>query len=84
MGKLIQGSGEEKRIIWTSAIIVGVLVLLDQITKCIIIDKFPRVGEYIVVTPFFNINHVRNFGAAWGMFSGYGYVLLAFSIIVSD
>ena len=82
MGKITPGSGEEKRIIWTSAIIVGVLVLIDQITKCIIIDKFPQIGDSIVITSFFNINHVRNLGAAWGMFSGYGYVLLSFSIIV--
>ena len=82
MGKITQGSGEEKRIIWASAIIVGVLVLIDQITKCMIIDKFPQVGDSVVITSFFNINHVRNLGAAWGMFSGYGYVLLSFSVIV--
>ena len=82
MGKIIQGSGEEKRMIWTSAIVVGVLVLIDQITKCMIIEKFPNVGDFVVITSFFNINHVRNIGAAWGMFSGYGYVLLTFSMIV--
>lgn len=42
-------------------------ILLDQVTKYIVIDRF-RLGETIsVLSGFFNLTYVRNTGAAFGL-----------------
>jgi signal peptidase II len=49
--------------------IVGIVVVLDQITKYFI-QTHVRLHDSITVVPgFFNITHVRNKGAAFGMLS---------------
>ena len=58
--------------------LTGILLILDQVTKAII-EKY--VTETIAVIPgFFNIVHVGNPGAAWGIFAGHRWPLLAISI----
>lgn len=53
---------------WVGSIISAVLVL-DQVTK-FIVEKRIRLHEIIVVLPgFFNLTHVRNRGAAFGILS---------------
>lgn len=50
--------------------IIGVVIILDQITKYMV-EKQVRLYEVIQVIPgFFNITHVRNKGAAFSLFSG--------------
>ncbi len=59
----------KKKYLWVSSII-GIILLLDQITKYII-EKNVRQYEVISVIPgFFNITHVRNKGAAFSLFAG--------------
>jgi len=49
--------------------IIGIVLLLDQITKHVI-HTHVRLNDSIVVVPgFFNITHIRNKGAAFGMLS---------------
>lgn len=49
--------------------IVGIVLVLDQITKYII-ETHVRLHDTITVIPgFFNITHVRNKGAAFGILS---------------
>ena len=65
-------------------IIGSVVFVLDQLTKFIITLKVPE-GTYhpgqgpmdpiAVISDFFYIVHILNPGAAWGMLSGYGYLL---------
>ena len=51
----------------TLGIIGIVVVVLDQVTKQYIIDQFKH-GESIgVISNFFNITYVRNYGAAFGI-----------------
>ena len=55
-----------KRKHWILAIVPTSLIVLDQWTKIIILDKF-TLGESIpVISSFFNITYVRNTGAAFG------------------
>jgi signal peptidase II len=51
----------------------SLVIILDIITKVIIVNK---VGyhEVIKVLPFINIVHIKNKGAAFGMFAGLGNV----------
>jgi signal peptidase II len=47
--------------------ISAAIVLLDQFTKAIVIERIPLYHSVPVVTGFFEINHVRNSGAAFGI-----------------
>lgn len=47
--------------------IVVLVFLFDQVTKWMIIFNL-RVGESISVLPFFEITHIKNKGAAFGVF----------------
>lgn len=46
----------------------ALVILLDQCTKWLVNDSIPF-HESITVTSFFNLVHVRNFGAAFGVFN---------------
>jgi signal peptidase II len=49
--------------LWTAAIIV----LLDQATKALVRAKLPLHDSVTVIPGFFDLTHVRNTGAAFGM-----------------
>ncbi len=58
----------KNKYLWVSSIL-GVVLVLDQITKSLI-EKHVRLNEIIPVIPgFFNITHVRNKGAAFSLFA---------------
>ncbi len=60
-------------------IIIAAAVLLDQATK-IIAASLLDVGECVVAIPYlFNFHHIKNTGAAWGMFSDNRWVFLIIS-----
>lgn len=48
------------------AIIAGLVVLLDQATKLIILETMPMHSAVAVIPGFFNIVHVQNPGGAFG------------------
>ena len=75
-------SSSERKIIVFSVIIAGLLLLLDQITKVLIVQYF-RLGEsQLVINNFFSLTYVTNKGAAWGILSGYGWLLLLIAVFV--
>ena len=56
-------------------------ILIDQLSKLIIISNF-EVGKSLSVIPsFFSITYVKNTGAAWGMFSNGTIILSLVSIV---
>ena len=57
----------EKRV----AILAAVIVLLDQLTKAIVLNSlvFGR-EERVIIDGFFKFVHWGNTGAAWSMFHG--------------
>ena len=52
------------------AVMIAVLVILDQWTKAAISSSMVLGQSFEVISGFFNITHVRNAGAAFGMGSG--------------
>ena len=59
----------KNKYLWVGSII-GVVLVLDQLTKYFIETRV-RLYEIITVIPgFFNITHVRNKGAAFSLFAG--------------
>lgn len=70
-----------------SNLLILIIVFLDQLLKFIIDKSLALHQEIIVIPGFFNINYVRNTGAAWGIFSSHTWVLgllsaLAFVLII--
>lgn len=55
---------------WVLAVIAVVLILVDQVTKAAIVDGIPYGDSIKVIDGFFNLAHVRNTGAAFGMGQG--------------
>jgi signal peptidase II len=51
------------------AVITPIVIVLDQITKYAITQKF-RLGETVpIISGFFNFTYIRNTGAAFGIFA---------------
>ena len=48
-------------------IIAVAAVLLDQLTKAVMLDLLPDLGTGITITSFFNLVHVRNSGVSFGL-----------------
>ena len=48
-------------------LIVAVIVVLDQVTKAVVRSRLPLHESVTVVPGFFDLTHVRNTGAAFGM-----------------
>jgi signal peptidase II len=57
-----------KRLSFLGAL-VAVVVVADQWTKWLIVESFVLEESVSVISGFFEITHIRNFGAAFGMFS---------------
>lgn len=64
------------------AIIAAVLLLGDQLSKLLIVQKYFLHESTPVIPDIFSITYVRNFGAAWGIFSGQIWLLLLIAAVV--
>jgi signal peptidase II len=65
---------------WARAgLVVGVVLLVDQVTKALVVDGLPRGAHRDL---FFGIDlvHVRNKGIAFGLFDGGGTLLTAVTV----
>ncbi|NLG14773.1 MAG: signal peptidase II [Lentisphaerae bacterium] len=57
------------------------VAVLDQLTKLLVVS-YGEVGWSITVLPgLFNLVHVRNYGAAWGIFSEHTWLLGVVSLV---
>ncbi len=78
-------AGNRRLFAWLG--LAGLVVLLDQFSKAWLTGSFTY-GEGVVITPFFNIVHVLNHGAAFSFLAGAGgwqrwfFVVLAVAISV--
>lgn len=74
------------------AVCAAVIVILDQLTKGVVVTFFPVGSSHTVIAGFFHWVHVRNRGAAFGIFSNlsenftvpffYGASLLALGLLL--
>jgi signal peptidase II len=58
------------RRVWKFLLIAGFTVLVDLVTKEVIISKVSLFSSLDVIPGFFSITHVRNTGGAFGLFAG--------------
>ena len=68
-------------------IIAVAVVLLDQLTKAVMLDLLPDIGTGITITSFFNLVHVRNSGVSFGLLQSDStigpWLLSGFALVVS-
>jgi len=50
-------------------VLIFTIIIMDQVTKAIVQQRFSLGESIIVLENFFNFTYVRNSGAAWGMFA---------------
>ena len=62
--------------------LAALLIVLDQISKIIVVHQIPEHHVIPVIKGFFNLTYVNNPGAAWGILAGKGWLLLIISIVV--
>ncbi len=62
-------SEPEKSWFMKGLLIAALILVLDQLTKQLILNYFNNGGQEIAVLPFFNIVMVWNYGISFGMFS---------------
>ena len=49
------------------SIISTIIVVLDQITKILVLDKMPLYHSIAIIDGFFNLTHIHNTGGAFGL-----------------
>ena len=59
-----------KRKYWVLLVFCIGVLLLDQWTKSMVVQKLPLYQRVDVIHGFFNLTHVRNTGGAFGIFGG--------------
>jgi signal peptidase II len=59
-----------KRKYWILLVFCLGILLSDQVTKFMVVQKFPLYQRVEVIQGFFNLTHVRNTGGAFGIFGG--------------
>lgn len=65
------------------SIIIAVLILvIDIITKLAIDSSFNLMETKAIITNFFSITKVYNYGASWSILSGYNLLLILIAIII--
>ena len=58
------------------------LVILDQLTKFLVVELIPLNNSVILIRNFLKFYYIQNTGAAFGMFSGYTILLVLFTFFV--
>lgn len=78
-------SAKEYKVIAKSVIIVVIFALLDHLTKYLIVTNYDyEARQYtVVIKNLFNINHVHNKGAAFGILEGKSFLLLMVAVIAT-
>ena len=73
----------KNKYLWVGSI-AGVVLLLDQVTKFLVMRRIGMFEVITVIPGFFNLTYVRNRGAAFGMLAGVpGIWRSAFFIVVT-
>ncbi len=58
-------------------VLAGIVVVLDQLSKAVMLAVLPEPGMRLIVAGFFNLVHVRNKGVSFGMLPELGPWLLS-------
>ena len=66
-------------LLWIIVIVAS--VLLDQITKMIVVNSMELYQSISVIDKVFSFTYIHNYGAAWGMLSDHRWVFILVTAI---
>jgi len=61
--------------------LAAVVLVLDQVTKWLVLKRIFPGDEITVIPGFFNLTHRANTGAAWSMFTGNNFLLATVALV---
>ncbi len=76
------GTKAEHSLIARAVMVCLCLAVLDQITKDLVVEHIRKFEKITVIPGFFDLTYVTNPGAAWGMLSDRGILLLTISTVI--
>ena len=79
--RMAPGSAQERHVILAAAVFALFLVILDQATKVLVLRNIELHERITVIPGFFDLTHVLNKGAAWGMFYNLPWIPFGISIV---
>lgn len=62
-------------------VLIAVLAILDQVSKAWVVSSIPLYSVKEIIPGFFNLTHIRNSGAIFGLMSGTGSRLVTYGLI---
>ncbi|MBQ2729338.1 MAG: signal peptidase II [Clostridia bacterium] len=62
-------------------VLCAVVIILDQVTKLIVINTIPEGTVIEVIKDVFNLTYIENTGAAFGMLSDHRWVFMVISVV---
>lgn len=62
-------------------VVAALVVILDQITKMIVVENIPQGSVIEVIEDVFNLTYIENTGAAFGMLSGHRWIFMVISVV---
>lgn len=65
-----------------SAVCAALFLVADQVSKAYIVANFDLAQTKPFINGFIDFTYVHNMGGAWGLMSGYTWLLLALTIII--
>ncbi len=82
-GRVVFHSAREYRVLSGAVALCIGLLLLDQATK-LLVERYFTLGRSLEIVPgFFSLTYVTNRGAAWGILTGHGWLLLLIAVVVA-
>lgn len=64
-------------------LIIGiVMALVDQLSKCLVIERLKPIGDYPLIDGVFHLHYAENTGAAFSMFDGARWIFVGLTGIV--
>ncbi|WP_057744025.1 signal peptidase II [Liquorilactobacillus capillatus] len=62
-------------------LLICAIVLLDQLVKFYVVHNVPLNTSYDFIQHFLGIAHIRNYGAAWNIFTGQKWLLFIITVV---
>ena len=78
--RMTPGSSRERHVALAAALFALVLVILDQVTKVLVQNRIGLHERITVIPGFFDLTHLTNKGAAWGMFHSLPWIPFGISV----
>ena len=63
-------------------LIIGALVIIDQLTKFMVVKYLVPVDTVSVIGDFFKLSYLENRGAAFGVFQNQRWIFILFTVVI--